>query len=121
MATDNIKVEALPVHECAKYLGQTMNISATGDNRNQESNPSCLGVVLQVQTGVDIKIVPPTAQTPLVQYGDLSDAELRIWNMDLDKGTRENDTIDSAQNAPTDCTKKGSTRRGHKVAKKKKK
>ena len=29
-----------------------------------------MGVVLQVQTGVDVKIIPPTAPTPFVQYGD---------------------------------------------------
>ena len=69
-------------------------ISATGNNRNQESNSSCLGVVPQVQPGVDIKILPPAAQAPLVQHGDLSDAELCFWNMDPDKRTREDDTMD---------------------------
>ena len=54
-------------------------ISATGNNRNQESNSSCLGVVLQVQTGVDIKILPPAAQAPPVQHGDFSDAEHDLW------------------------------------------
>ena len=98
---NNIKAEVLPVNECAKYLGQKKYISATGDNRNQESNPSCLGVVLQVQTGVDVKIIPPAALTSLVQYGDLSDAELCLWHMDPVKRTRENDTIGSAQNAST--------------------
>ena len=105
VAIKNIKVEVSPVHGCAKYLGQKI-IATTGDNRNQESNSCCLGVVLQVQKGVDVKITTPTESTPFVQYGDLSDTDLRIRNVDPDKGTRENDTIDSAQNAPTRCANK---------------
>ena len=49
VAINNIKVKVLPVNKCAMYLGQT------------ESNSNCLGVVVQVQTGVDIKIVPPAS------------------------------------------------------------
>ena len=46
------------------------NISATGDNWDQASNQGRLGVVLQIQARVDIKIIPPTAQTPPIQHGD---------------------------------------------------
>ena len=79
------------------------NVSATGDNRNQKSNPGRLGVVLQVQTEVDIKIVPPAKQASSIPYGDCSDAEVRFWHMDPVKKTRENDEIDSTQHASTHC------------------
>ena len=74
-------------------------ISATGNSRDQKSNHNRLGIVLQIQTRVDIKIVLSTTQTPLVQRGDHVDAELRFWHLDTIKGTRKNDTIDSTQNA----------------------
>ena len=54
----NIKVEVLLVHECAKYLGQKNDISETRNERNQEQNPSSLGVVLQIQIRADVKISP---------------------------------------------------------------
>ena len=52
-------------------------VSAIGNSRDQKSNQSRLGIVLQIQTRADIKIVLPTRQTPLVQHGDHADAELR--------------------------------------------
>ena len=64
---DNIKVEVLPARECAKYLG----------HRNREPNQSCLGVLYQVQTKIDIDIIPPTSQTPLIQDGHYFYADVR--------------------------------------------
>ena len=74
---NSIQVEILPVKECAMYLGQTTNAPATGDYRDQESSPGRLCVVLQLQTSVDIIIVPPVTQTSLIQQGDHSDANFR--------------------------------------------
>ena len=82
-------------------VSRTKNfISAARNDRNQEQNPSSLGVVLQIQTRADVKILPCAAQVTLVQYGDLSDNGLRVWNVDLDKRTRRNDTFVSTQKAP---------------------
>ena len=89
-------------------------ISATGNDRNHEQNPSSLGFVLQMQTRADVKILPSAAQVTLVQYDDLSDIGLRVWSVDLDKRTRRNDTFDSTQKAPAHHTNK------KKVEKKKK-
>ena len=68
-------------------------------SRDQKSNQSGLGIILQIQTRADIKIVLPTIQTPHIQHGDHADTELRLWNLDTIKGTGKNDTIDSTQNA----------------------
>ena len=65
-----------------------------------------MGVVLQIQAIADVKILLSAAQVTLVQYGDLSDTGLRVWNVSLDKRTRKNDTFDSTQNAPADRTNK---------------
>ena len=86
---NNIKVEMLFTWESAKHLGQKKYISATGDSRDQTSKQSGLGIVLQVQTRADIKIVLPTTQTPLVQHGDHADAELCLWNLDATKKRKE--------------------------------
>ena len=58
-----------------------------------------MGFVLQIQTRADVKFELPTAQTSLIQYGDHADAELCLWNLNIIKGTQENDTINSTQNA----------------------
>ena len=97
---NNIKVETLSLCESAKYLRTNSYVSATGNSRDQKSNQSGLGILLQIQTRADIKIVLPAAQTPTFQHGDHADAELRLWHLDTIKGTRKNDTIDSTQNAP---------------------
>ena len=77
-------------------------VSATGHSRDQKSNQSRLGFVLQTQTTADINIVLLAAQTPLIQHGGHADAVLRLWHLDTIKGTRKNDTIDSTQNASPD-------------------
>ena len=82
------------------------NISATRNEGNQKKNPSSLGVVLQIQARVDVKIVPSAAQVTLVQKGDLSDIGLRVWNVDLDKRKRKNDTIATMEDTSTRCTNK---------------
>ena len=64
-------------------------ISATGNNRDQKSNQSGLGIVLQKQPRADIKIVLPATQTPLIQHSNHADAELRLWNLDIQKNTKE--------------------------------
>ena len=79
----SINVEILPSGESAKYLWQTNYVSATGNSRDQKSNQSRLGFVLQIHTRADVKIVFPSAQIPPIQYGDHADAELCIM-----KGTR---------------------------------
>ena len=43
MTISNIKVEVLPVHECAMYLGQTINISATRHDRKSGAESEQLG------------------------------------------------------------------------------
>ena len=78
---NNIKVEILSAGEC-EISRANNHISATGNSRDQKSNQSGLGIVPQIQTRADIKIVPPTTQTPLVQNGDHVDAELRLWHLD---------------------------------------
>ena len=95
-------------------------ISATGNSRDQKSNQGSLGIVLQIQTRADIKIVPPTTQTPLVQRGDHADAELRLWNLDTLKRTRENGTINSAQNASPHGLKKRKYKKKTQTSKKEK-
>ena len=92
------KVEILSACESAKYLGQTITFQQQERAEVKNSNQSCFGIVLQIQTRADIKIVLPTTQTPFIQH-DHADAELRIWHLDIIKGTRKNDTIDSTQNA----------------------
>ena len=82
VAINNIKVEILTTEECAKYLGQIITFRQQ-ETSDQESNQGRLGVVLQIQARVDIKIIPPTTQTSLIQHGDHSDDELRFWHMDL--------------------------------------
>ena len=82
------------------------NIPAIRNDGNQKQNPSSLGVVLQIQAGVDVKIVPSAARATLVQHGDLSDIGVREWNVDVDKRTRKNDTIDTTEDASTHCTNK---------------
>ena len=49
VAINNITVEISPACESAKYLGQTKNVSATGNSRDQKSNQGRLGIVLQIQ------------------------------------------------------------------------
>ena len=78
--------------------------SHLGSGQQKKSHPSSLGIILQVQTGANIDIVLPTTQTSLIQHGDHSNAELRFWNMDPIKRARENDSIDTTQNAPPHCT-----------------
>ena len=68
--------------------------SETGNSRDQKSNQRGLGIVPQIQTRADIKIVLPATQTPLIQHG-----ELRLWHLDTIKRTRKNDTINSTQSA----------------------
>ena len=82
-----------------KFRWVNNDVSTTGNSRDQTSNQGRLGVVLQVQTRIDIKIVPHAAQTPLAQYGDHAGAELRFWHMDTIKRTCKNDTIDPTPNA----------------------
>ena len=77
------------------------NIAATRSDGNQKQNPSSLGLGLQIQAGVDVKILHSAAQATLIQHGDLSDIGLRVWNVDLDLRTRKNDTIDTAEDAST--------------------
>ena len=79
----------LPARECAKYLGQTITFRTARNNRNKESNQSCLGDIYQAQTRIDIDIIPPTSQTPLIQHGHYPYADVRLWNMDtLNKNMR---------------------------------
>ena len=58
------------------YLGQTITFQ-----QQETTEISSLGVVLQIQTGVGIKLLTPAAKAPPVQHGDLSDAELCVWIM----------------------------------------
>ena len=58
------------------------NVREARHNRNKEPNQSSLGVIYQVQTRVDIEIVAPTSQTPLIQYGHYPYADVRLRNMD---------------------------------------
>ena len=88
------------------------NISATRNDGNQKQNPSSLGVVLQIQARVDVKVVPSATQVTLVQKGDLSDIGLRVWNVDLDTRTRKKSTIATTEDASTRCAnKKGNSKK----------
>ena len=81
VAINNIKVEMLTTEECAKYLGQTITFQQQETTEIKKSNQGRLGVVLQIPARVDIKIIPPTTQTSLIQHGDHTDDELRFWHM----------------------------------------
>ena len=82
---NNIKV-LICVCECE--VSWTNNyISATGSSRDQKSNQSGLGIVKQIRTRADIKVVLPTTQTPPIQHGDHADAELGLWHLDTIKRT----------------------------------
>ena len=48
VSSDNIKLEVLPVKECAKCRTKN-NVRATRDNRDKESSPSSLGIIYQLQ------------------------------------------------------------------------
>ena len=78
VAINNVKIEVLPVKECAKYLGQTITFQQQKTTEIR-SRIRAAWASFYIQTGFDIKIVPPAAQTSLVQCGDLSDAELCFW------------------------------------------
>ena len=45
------------------------NVRAARDDRNKEPNQSSLDVTYQIQTRVDIEIIPLATQTPLIQHG----------------------------------------------------
>ena len=81
-------------------------ISATKDNRDQESNQGCLGDVLQIQARVDLKILLSSALASFIRHVDHPNDELRIRNMDTPKRTRKNDSVDAGQNAPPHHTNK---------------
>ena len=89
-----------------REVSRTNNFSAKRSDGNQKQNPCSLGVVLQKQARVHVKIAPCAAQVTLVQYGALSDIGLRVWNVDLDKRTRKNDALDTTEDASTHCTNK---------------
>ena len=48
MEVDDINIEILTTGESVRYLGQTIYLPATGDDRNQEPYQGCLGNIPQV-------------------------------------------------------------------------
>ena len=103
---DNIKVETLSKGWKYKISWTNGCIPATEDNRDQELNLGCLGVVLQIQARVDLKILLSSALASLIRHGDHPNDEPRIRNKNTLERTPENGTIDSAQHAPPHRTNK---------------
>ena len=73
---------------------------------DQEEHQSCLGVILQIQTRVDLKSLPSSALASLIRHGHHSNDEPRLRHMDTLKRTRKNDSIGAAQNASLHHTNK---------------
>ena len=76
----NIKAEVLPMHQFAKHLGQTITFQ---QQETIKSRIRTLGVVLHIHTKVVVNILPPATHVTLFQHLYLSDAGLRLWNLDL--------------------------------------
>ena len=73
-----IRTLARQIYFCVSQISWANdNFPLTRNNGDQE-----LRVVLQVQTRVDIDIVPPATQTSIIQHGDHFNAELRFWHLD---------------------------------------
>ena len=57
---DNINVR--------KVSRTSNNVRAARNNRNKEQDQSCVGIIYQIQTRIDIEFIPLTSQSPLIQY-----------------------------------------------------
>ena len=75
------------------------NFRTTGDNWNQESNQSSMGIMYPEKTGVNIESTSATTQASLIQHGHHSCTDTRLWNMDPLECTRKNDQVDTSQDA----------------------
>ena len=85
----------------SKVFRTNHNVRAARDDRNIEQNQSSVGITLQIQARVDVEISSSTAQTSRIQHGHHSHVDVRFWLMDTITRTRETDSIDATQDAPS--------------------
>ena len=111
MEINNIKVEILSACGSAKYLRRTITFQQQETAEIKNRIRAALASFHKMQTRADVKIVLFAAQTPPIQYGDHADAELCLWNLDIIKGTRKNDTIDSTENASSSRQRENTKRK----------
>ena len=84
----------------SKVFRTNHNVRATRDDRNVEQNQSSVGIILLIQARVDVEILSSTAQTSYSTCHD-SHVDVRFWHIDTSTRTREIDSFDATQDAPS--------------------